>query len=592
MPAAPLPVNEKERLLRLQTLAVLDTDAEPLFDALTAAASAITGRPIALISLIDTDRQWFKSNLGLPDKQETPRDSAFCAYTILGPELMEVSDATLDPRFADSPLVTGKPDIRFYAGAPIEMSDGLRIGSLCVIDRKPGVLQPHQREALKALARAAAEALELRRYALQEHAAMEREAIALRHQMRESRRMAEKLRASESLLERTGKMAEVGGWQMNMASGEIHWLAETCRIHDVPIGYTPTLDDMLNFYAPETREIVRTALNQAIVEGEGWDLQLPLITASKREIWVRSIGAIDFDENGRPERVVGAFQDVTLRKRAITALEASDRRFRKLFEYSLGLIATHDHEGILLSVNPAAAKSLGYSVGEMIGRPLTDFIRPALHQNFRDYLLRIMTHDNDAGSLELVAKDGGLRTWQYHNVLDDDVEGEDPYILAHAQDITDRYLQERKLREWSIRDALTGCFNRRYLAQLSAEPGTVRWGCVMIDLDHFKLVNDTHGHERGDEVLKSMADFLTGHVRSQDAVVRLGGDEFLILLRDANESLTGSIIERIDADRGAAPIEFTLGSTTLDRGTSLEAGLAEADRRLYQIRAENRRPAS
>jgi diguanylate cyclase (GGDEF)-like protein/PAS domain S-box-containing protein len=349
---------------------------------------------------------------------------------------------------------------------------------------------------------------------------------------------------------------------------------------------------MLNFYAPETREIVRAALDQAIVKGEGWDLQLPLITASKREIWVRSIGAIDFDENGRPERVVGAFQDVTLRKRAITALEASDRRFRKLFEYSLGLIATHDHEGILLSVNPAAAKSLGYSVGEMIGRPLTDFIRPELHQNFRDYLLRIMTHDNDAGSLELVAKDGGLRTWQYHNVLDDDVEGEDPYILAHAQDITDRYLQERKLREWSIRDALTGCFNRRYLAQLSAEPGTVRWGCVMIDLDHFKLVNDTYGHERGDEVLKSMADFLTGHVRSQDAVVRLGGDEFLILLRDANESLTGSIIERIDADRGAAPIEFTLGSTTLDRDTSLEAGLAEADRRLYEIRAENRKPAS
>jgi diguanylate cyclase (GGDEF)-like protein/PAS domain S-box-containing protein len=588
MPAARYPVDEGARLKRLRSLAVLDTESEPLFDSLTAAAAALTGRPIALISLVDAERQWFKSNQGLVGFAETPRDASFCAHAILGDGVLEVRDASVDPRFVDNPLVTGSPNIRFYAGAPIELSDGLRMGSLCVIDSQPGVLESHQRDALVALAKAAAEALELRRYAIEEHHALEREATALRYQIKTAKRLEGKLRASESFLDRTGRMAGIGGWELDLASGDMLWSREACRIYDVPAGYRPNLETALDFYTPETRETVRAAMDKAIVDGEEWDLQLPVITATRRKIWVRTVGAIEFGENGLPERIVGAFQDVTLRKRAIEALEASDRRFRKLFEYSLGLICTHGHDGVLLSVNPAAADALGYSVGEMIGRPLTDFIRPELHPKFRDYLLRMITNDRDAGLMELVAKDGSLHTWQYRNVLDDDVEGGNPYILGHAQDVTDRHRHEQKLREWSIRDALTGCFNRRYLTELMAEQDAERWGCIVIDLDHFKQVNDTQGHKRGDEVLKDMASFLTHHVRGEDAVVRLGGDEFLILLRDADEVLTSSIIERIDADRQAAPIAFTLGSTTLDPGVSLEAGMAEADRRLYEVRAERR----
>jgi len=112
------PSNERERMARLHALSVLDTAAEPLFDALTQAAMALAVVPIALISLIDTQRQWFKSNLGMGDVEQTPRDLAFCAHAILSDELMEVPDALADPRFADNPLVTGAPGIRFYAGAP------------------------------------------------------------------------------------------------------------------------------------------------------------------------------------------------------------------------------------------------------------------------------------------------------------------------------------------------------------------------------------------------------------------------------------------------------------------------------------------
>lgn len=588
MPAA-MPADETSRLARLRALAVLDTDAEPLFDALTRAAAAATGRPIALISLIDAERQWFKANIGLSDVSETPRDSAFCAYTILGAELMEVADARCDPRFVDNPLVTGEPNIRFYAGAPITLSDGLRMGSLCVIDREPGSLGDRQRQTLKALASAVAAALELRGFALEKRAACEREAEALRQEMESRRLLEQQLLAQKAFLKRTDRLAGVGGWELDLATNKLTWSDETCRIHDLPTGYQPSLVEALNFYAPEARPLIQAAVEKAIADGEGWDLQLPLITATGRHIWVHAIGTVEYADDGQPRCLAGAFQDVTLRKRVIATLEASDRRFRKLFQYSLGLICTHDHEGVLLSVNPAAAKSLGYSVGEMIGRPLTDFMRPEQHSAFHDYLLRVITNDSDAGTLELIAKDGSLHTWQYHNVLDDEVD--EPYVLGHAQDVTERQQHERKLREWSIRDTLTGCFNRRYLAELVAAHQQERWGCIVIDLDHFKQVNDTHGHQRGDEVLIDMAKFLSRHVRSQDAVVRLGGDEFLVLLREAGKGLTEAVVGRIESDRAAAPIEFTLGSTTLDEGASLETGLAEADRLLYKARAGRPRRA-
>ncbi|MEO9077825.1 MAG: diguanylate cyclase [Rhodanobacter sp.] len=583
MSSAAIPVDEKRRLARLHELAVLDTDAEPLFDALTRAAALATGKPIALISLVDADRQWFKSRVGLPvGVIETPRESAFCAHTILDSELLEVADTQQDPRFADNPLVTGALDIRFYAGAPITLKDGSRLGSLCVMDCKPGALDETQRQTIQALAQAAAEALELRRYALEEHAALERDAEALRLQMKAGRLLQQKLSASEAFLERTGQLAGVGGWEFDLTTRTLFLSDETCRIHDLPPGYQPDLGEAMNFYAEEARRLVRQAVDKAVADHEDWDLQLSLITAKGREKWVRTVGTVEYDEDGQPRCLTGALQDVTLRARAVVALEASDQRFRKLFQYSLGLIYTHDREGLLLSVNPSVAKALGYPVDEMIGRSFTDFIRVELHERFRDYLLRIIDHGSDAGLQEVVAKDGGLHMWQYHNVLDDD--GDEPYVLAHAQDVTDRQHHENKLREWSVRDTLTGCFNRRYLTELSVETRLERWGCIAIDLDHFKQVNDTYGHQRGDEVLVAMARFLSRYVRSHDALIRLGGDEFLILLREVEPGLTDTVVARLDANRAAAPIEFTLGATTLEPGVPLENGVAEADRRLYQAR--------
>jgi diguanylate cyclase (GGDEF)-like protein len=163
MIGAPLPHDEASRLAALHDLAVLDTAPEAEFDALVQAASLVCGSPISLISLVDAQRQWFKANHGLPGATQTSRDLAFCAHAILGDEVFEVRDASLDPRFADNPLVTDAPHIRFYAGAPLQLSGGERVGTLCVIDRRPRRLSTKQRRVLESLSVAAARALEGRR---------------------------------------------------------------------------------------------------------------------------------------------------------------------------------------------------------------------------------------------------------------------------------------------------------------------------------------------------------------------------------------------------------------------------------------------
>lgn len=162
MMQAPLPVNEAERLQALLSYQILDTAAESDFDDLTRLASFVCGVPIALISLVDRDRQWFKAKLGL-EASETPRDIGFCAHTILQSDVLIVPDATQDPRFADSPLVTGHPHIRFYAGAPIINPEGYALGSICVVDHQPRNLDAQQQAALVILARQAVTQLELRR---------------------------------------------------------------------------------------------------------------------------------------------------------------------------------------------------------------------------------------------------------------------------------------------------------------------------------------------------------------------------------------------------------------------------------------------
>src|ERR1043166_395227 len=158
----PLPANEAGRLRTLHAYKILDTKPEERFDELTRLAALICGVPISLISLIDTDRQWFKSKFGL-DLQETPRAQAFCTHAIMQPELFVVPDASKDERFANNPLVTGDLHIRFYVGEPLAARDGHVLGTLCAMDREPHTLTEAQKEALRIVGQLVIANFELRR---------------------------------------------------------------------------------------------------------------------------------------------------------------------------------------------------------------------------------------------------------------------------------------------------------------------------------------------------------------------------------------------------------------------------------------------
>lgn len=161
--------NEYDRVAALKSYGIMDSPNEPEFDVIVTAAKRALRTPIVLISLLDEHRQWFKARIGL-DVAETPRCISFCTHALMGPAVLVIPDARLDPRFADNPLVTGAPHIRFYAGAPLTAPNGQRLGTLCAIDTAPrDGLEPRQEQRMVALAAETMVAMERRK---ERHAAV------------------------------------------------------------------------------------------------------------------------------------------------------------------------------------------------------------------------------------------------------------------------------------------------------------------------------------------------------------------------------------------------------------------------------------
>lgn len=262
-----IPINELERLKALEAYQILDTMPEREFDSITEIAAYICQTPISLVSLIDKDRQWFKSNHGL-DASETPRDNAFCAHAINHPEApFIVEDSSKDDRFADNPLVTGDPHVRFYVGAPLVTSEGYAIGTLCVIDRVPRHLSEAQLKALSALADQVISQLELRKrlheleelkFKLQEkNHETERFAHLISHDLKAPLRSLVSL--SELIFEESeGKLnetAETGLMHLKSKAEHAYHLVQGILDHSISGGQNVQSENIL--LAPFVDELIR-----------------------------------------------------------------------------------------------------------------------------------------------------------------------------------------------------------------------------------------------------------------------------------------------------------------------------------------------
>lgn len=249
-------------------------------------------------------------------------------------------------------------------------------------------------------------------------------------------------------------------------------------------------------------------------------------------------------------------------------------------------------DGEVIDANPAFLEMFGVeSLSELKGYRADDFVRPEVRaremaQLERDGVVRDI-------EFQLTRRDGLTRTVVDSAFLSIDPQTGEKYCHGILVDITHRKELQTQLLELSIRDPLTGCYNRRYLntvtRQCEAQPKG-EWGCIYLDIDHFKQYNDSNGHAEGDAVLVKMARFLMRHVRAEEAVVRVGGDEFLVVLCDSDEDQTEHVVARLRAAAPtSAPVPFSMGWAARRGNEPFEQTMIRADQRLLAVRVDERR---
>jgi PAS domain S-box-containing protein len=322
---APLPENEAERLAELRGLGILDTPPELAYDELSALAAYICQTPVALISLVDEDRQWFKSRVGWTTG-ETPREWAFCAHAILEPDLLVVPDASADERFATSPLVTSSPGIRFYAGAPLVTADGHALGTLCVIDHKPRQLSAEQARALRALSHQVVAQLRLHKQLLEQNrinAELARANETLRVVVAHRQRTEQALRESEQRLDLAMRVSRQGPWEADLVTKQI---TPSNQVLGLPGGSAPvSMKEFAALIHPEDAAY-RAAAWDDVASGRTsqYKAEFRMRDGKGQWAWVYSCGeVVEHDASGRPARMIGMALDVTERKRAEEELRSA-----------------------------------------------------------------------------------------------------------------------------------------------------------------------------------------------------------------------------------------------------------------------------
>lgn len=425
------PSNESQRLALLRSLLILDTPEETRFDRLTHLVQQCLGSDIVLISLVDHDRQWFKSKQGL-EACETGRDISFCGHAILADNILEIPDARQDERFADNPLVTGEPYIRFYAGAPLSI-DGYKIGTLCLIDRQPRQMTNSERSILREFADAIEQEIVDR---LQEHA---------------HRQLQQREQRYRSVLEGT----RIGTWEWNVQTGETVFNERWAEM----IGYTLaelapiSIDTWLSLAHPEDlSESGRLLQSHFAGELDFYDYQCRMRHKAGHWIWVHDRGrVISRTEDGQPLMMYGTHADITAAKLAEHALQDSRDQFATLVNNIPGITyrCLPDEQWTMLFMSG--------SIDPLSGYPASDFINNAersyasvIHSDDQDMLEHEVAKAVDAQrswrlQYRVVHKDGRVRYVEERGQAEYDVDGTVRFLDGFILDVSNEKLLKRQL---------------------------------------------------------------------------------------------------------------------------------------------------
>ncbi|MEO5687851.1 MAG: EAL domain-containing protein [Burkholderiaceae bacterium] len=435
MQTAPLRPDEIATLQALDDLQVLDSAAEAEFEALVDVASHVCGVPISLISLIDSSRQWFKANVGLSGVAETTREIAFCSHAVLGADLFEVPDARMDVRFHDNPLVTDKPGIRFYAGAPIVLSGGHRVGTLCVIDREPRRLNDHQRRVLTQLSIVAGRALEGR--------------LALRMAGESARRNAQ----ASAVLEHSSD-AVIGVDALGLIK---RWNPAAERL----FGHAPgeAIGRLVTMLVPVEQQAQELSAFERLRD----DVQSYESVRRKANGSLVQVAVTLVPEFGNDGLMVGAtkfVRDVTAQRVATAALEKSEADLRLVLNTVPSMVAYWDSDLRCRFANRAYEKWFGRTPETMVGMHIRDLLGPTLFGMNRVFIDGALAGSAQTFERAIACPDGVTR-FSLAQYVPDVVDGVVNGFLAQMSDVSQlkgietALRTEIELRETQQRDLQT-----------------------------------------------------------------------------------------------------------------------------------------
>ena len=532
--SAPNHVDEELRLQALHHLGILDTGPEERFDRITRLLATVLDVPISLISLIDRDRQWFKSRVGL-DSTQSSRDAAFCSHAIVevGDLPFVIADSHQDPRFHDNPLVVGDPGVRFYAGQVLRDPSGLPMGTLCAIDRRPRQLSLVERQAL----------VDLAHLVEQELAHDAQRSLLVQLDESEARKALILDTLTEGLV-----FQDIDGRILNWNPAAERVLGLSAE----ELGGRTSIDPRWRAihedgtpWPGETHPAMESLRTGQPVDGQTMGVQQPRGSL----VWLRVKANPVLDAHGRATSVLTAFADITLEHE----LMVEQRRFSYLFRNATDIITVVDATGRMKFTSPSAERVLGYDQSALPGAMIWDSVHDDDHRVARQvfdlvatttvpsdpFITRVRSADGEWRHLECVAV----------NMLNEPaVSG----IVLTARDVTERQQIAEALAHSASHDELTDLPNRRMLSNLIASAleraasEHRKVGLCFLDLDRFKEVNDTFGHAFGDQLLVAAAHAVRLTTRPGDHAARVGGDEFVVLLDPvADEAEAQTIADRI-----------------------------------------------